>query len=94
LLEHNLELEERDLVKQPLTEEELDQLIGDRPVAEFFNLRSPSAKQLGIQKVPPREEALRLMAQTPHLIRRPLLVSEDRVLIGFDPSAYAEVVRM
>lgn len=93
MLEHNIEPEERDLVKQPLTEEELDHLIGDRPVAEFFSLRSPLAKQLGIQKVPPREEAIRLMAQHPQLIRRPLLISENRVFIGFDPSAYAEVAR-
>lgn len=93
MLEHNVELEERDLVKQPLTEEELDQIIGDRPIEEFFSLRSPLVKQLGIQKVPSREEAIRLMAQNPHLIRRPLLISGDRIFIGFDPSVYQEIVR-
>ena len=37
---------------------------------------------------PPREEALRLMSENPNLIRRPILVKGDRVILGFDEQAY------
>jgi arsenate reductase-like glutaredoxin family protein len=36
------------------------------------------------EQPPTREEALRLMAANPNLIRRPILVQGRRVLVGFD----------
>ncbi len=39
---------------------------------------------------PPREEALRLMSENPNLIRRPILVKGAKLLIGFDPEAWAK----
>jgi arsenate reductase-like glutaredoxin family protein len=33
---------------------------------------------------PPREEALRLMSEHPNLIKRPILVKEGQIVLGFD----------
>jgi arsenate reductase-like glutaredoxin family protein len=40
---------------------------------------------------PAREEALRLMAAYPNLIRRPLLVEGGNVLIGFKAEEWSEI---
>jgi arsenate reductase-like glutaredoxin family protein len=37
---------------------------------------------------PSRAEAIRLMAEHPNLIRRPILVKGRRVLTGFDPEEW------
>ena len=34
---------------------------------------------------PPREEAIRLMATNPNLVRRPILVKGKRLVIGLQP---------
>ena len=36
---------------------------------------------------PPRAEALRLMAEHPNLIKRPIFVRGDKIVLGFDESA-------
>ena len=40
---------------------------------------------------PPRAEALRLMSENPNLIKRPILVSGSRVVLGFDEAAIADL---
>jgi arsenate reductase-like glutaredoxin family protein len=77
------------MAKRPLTVEELDALIGDRPVTEFLNARNDLYRERGFKEAPPgREEALRLMAAHSNLIRRPLLVVGDRIAFGFDAAAW------
>jgi regulatory protein spx len=89
LQEHRITPEERDMSKRPLTADELDRLIGDRPVMEFLNARNELFRERGFRASPPtRAEAIRLMVEHPNLIRRPLLVLGDRVLFGFDPAEY------
>jgi arsenate reductase-like glutaredoxin family protein len=41
---------------------------------------------------PPRTEALRLMSETPNLIRRPILVGKDEVIAGFDPQRFEKLL--
>jgi arsenate reductase-like glutaredoxin family protein len=89
LQQHRIATEERDMSKRPLTADELDGLIGDRPVTEFLNARNELFRERGFKSSPPaRAEAIRLMVEHPNLIRRPLLVLGDRVLFGFDPAEY------
>ncbi len=81
--------EERDMAKRPLSVDELYALVGDRPVTEFLNARNELFRERGFKESPPgREEALRLMAAHPNLIRRPLLVVGDRIAFGFDATAW------
>jgi arsenate reductase-like glutaredoxin family protein len=79
-------LELRDIGKDRLTFEELDQLIGDRDYRKFLNSRNELYRQKKMGEQPPgRAEALRLMAAEPNLIRRPVVIRGGRIVLGFDP---------
>lgn len=81
----------RDLFKQPLSREELRELLGGRSAATIFAARSPTIKKLGLDLATLDEERmLDLMAEHPTLIRRPLLREGERLLVGFDRTGYAE----
>jgi arsenate reductase-like glutaredoxin family protein len=41
---------------------------------------------------PPREEALKLMAANPNLIKRPLLVKGGRIVLGFDATEMEKLI--
>jgi arsenate reductase-like glutaredoxin family protein len=73
-----------------LTFEELDRLIGSRSHLEFLNTRNELYRERGMKENPPgREEALRLMAANPNLIRRPLLVDGRSILFGFQAEEWS-----
>lgn len=85
LLASGHELEVRDLLTEPWSEEGLAQFFGDRPVAEWFNPAHPKVKA---GEVDPgncgREEALKLMVTEPLFIVRPLMQVGGERLAGFD----------
>ena len=71
------ELEVRDLGKEPLSAAELDQLIGSRDHRKFLNPRNELYRRRKMGKNPPsRDEALKLMAAEPNLIRRPVVLRD------------------
>jgi len=89
LLELKLDFDSRDLDKQPLSESELDKLIGNREHKLFLNTRNDLYRERNMGEKPPtRPEAIKLMSKTPNLIRRPLLVSGSQIIIGLDEAAY------
>jgi arsenate reductase-like glutaredoxin family protein len=89
LLDLRLDFDSRDLDKQPLSESELDKLIGAGDYKGFLNSRNDLYRERGMaQKPPTRAEAINLMSKTPNLIRRPLLVRGLQIIIGFDEAAY------
>jgi arsenate reductase (glutaredoxin) len=89
LLELKLDFDSRDLDKQALSESEVDKLIGTRDHKLFLNTRNDLFRERNMAEKPPtRAEAIKLMAQTPNLIRRPLLVRGSQIIIGFDEAAY------
>ncbi len=94
MLEKKVELEERDLAKDPLTADELDALIGRRNYLEFLNPRTELYRKLKMKENPPsRAQALKWMSKEPNLIRRPIVVSGGEMALGFDESALAELLR-
>jgi len=94
LLEQKAQLQERDLGKQPLSEEELDRLIGSRPYLEFLNTKNELYRSMKMKEKPPsRQEALRLMAKEPNLIRRPIVIRGKRLVIGFDADRLMSLVQ-
>ena len=44
------------------------------------------------QNPPPKDEALRLMAENPNLIKRPIIKWGKRLALGFDEGALAGLV--
>jgi len=75
-----------------LSVEELDRLIGKRDYRLFLNPKNELYRQMGMKTNPlPRAEALRLMSENPNLIRRPILVRGQQVLVGFDPEQWKDL---
>ena len=37
---------------------------------------------------PSRADAIRMMAENPNLIRRPVVIAGGRIVLGFDPEEY------
>jgi arsenate reductase-like glutaredoxin family protein len=65
--------------------DELERLIGKRDYRTFLNSRNELYRERGMRENPPsREEALKLMAANPNLIKRPILVKGRSVLVGFE----------
>ena len=91
LRERAVEFEEVDLNKG-LSVAELDCLIGSRDYRDFLNTRNELYRERGMKENPPgRDEALRLMSEHPNLIRRPILVKGNRIVLGYDEDALGSV---
>ena len=70
----------------------LDELIGPRDHLPFLNTRNVLYRQMKMKANPPsREEALRLMSENPNLIKRPVSVQGDKVVVGFVPDALSDL---
>jgi arsenate reductase len=94
LLELGAELETRDLDKDPLSEKELNHLIGKRDYQPFLNSRNDAYRTRNMaEKMPSREEAIRLMAKNPSLIKRPVLVRGDQIVLGLDVAEYMKLLK-
>lgn len=87
-----IELELRDINKERLTVAELDDLIGERDYKLFLNSRNEIYRERGFKEKPPsRAEALRMMAEEPNLIRRPLVVKGGKIVFGYDEEALSKL---
>jgi arsenate reductase (glutaredoxin) len=88
LLKKGALLIERDLGRNPLTEDELKDLFGDRDPREFLNTRNELYRTMKMAENPPsKAESIRLMAKNPNLIRRPIVVRGRDAVLGFDETA-------
>jgi arsenate reductase-like glutaredoxin family protein len=75
---------EIDLNKK-LSVAQLDHLIGTRDYLRFLNARNDLYRERGMKEnPPPRAEALRLMAEHPNLIKRPIVIKGGQIVLGFD----------
>jgi len=89
-----VELESRDLDKQRLSEDELEELIGDRDYKEFLNTRNELYRARNMKENPPsRAEAIKLMAKEQNLIRRPVVLRGSQMVLGFDEAAYRKLLK-
>lgn len=93
MLKKGAELDLRDLDKQRLTVAELDALIGSRDYKLFLNTRNEMYRERKMAERPPsRDEALKLMAANPNLIRRPVVIRGRRLVLGYDEAALKNLV--
>lgn len=85
---------ERDLFNQPLSEEEIRELLGDRPASDLLSTRSPRFKELGlVGKTLSDNDCIRLMASEPYLIRRPTFKVGTELVIGMDAPALDKALK-
>jgi Spx/MgsR family transcriptional regulator len=88
------ELELRDLGKDRLSAAELDHLIGKRDHRKFLNPRNALYRSRNMSKNPPsRDEALKLMAAEPNLIRRPVVLRGSDIVLGYDEDALSRLAK-
>lgn len=93
LLEHGAEFEDRHIVEQNPTEAELTEWVerSGLEMKRFFNTSGMKYKELGLKdKLPSMtaEEQIALLASDGMIVKRPLLVMDDRVLVGFKPAEW------
>ena len=85
--------EERDLGKNPLSEAELDALIGERSHTDFLNTKNELYRSMKMKFQPPsRAQAIKLMAKEPNLIKRPIFRKGAKQVLGFDAEKVAEIL--
>ena len=95
LEEHNVKFEERPIVEENPTYEELKAWYekSGLPLKKFFNTSGLLYKDMGLKdKLPTmsEEEQLKLLATNGMLVKRPLVVGEDFVLTGFREKEWEE----
>ena len=82
----------RNLDKERLSVDELQKLIGDNDYTKFLNTRNELFRRKKMKLKPPsRDEAVKLMAREPNLIKRPVIVAGGHVVLGFDEKGIAHL---
>jgi arsenate reductase len=82
-----VEINERDFFKNPFNQFEIEELLQGKPASEMFNFRSPSFKQLGLERDKLSDsELVDLMLKEPRLVRRPVVRIDGNVYFSADRS--------
>ena len=95
--EHNAEYTERHIADKKPTYDELKEWYEKSrlPLNKFFNTSGLLYKEMKLKdKLPSmsEEEQLRLLATNGMLVKRPILVTEDKILVGFKEAEWAEII--
>lgn len=88
LEELGVSFEDRHIVEENPTKEELTEWISvsGYPVKKFFNTSGMKYRELGLKDRLPQmtdEEKIELLTTDGMLVKRPLLIDGDRILVGF-----------
>ena len=99
LEENNLEFQEKDIVEDNPTVEELKEWYekSDLPLKRFFNTSGMKYRELKLKdKLPDmsEDEQLELLSTDGMLVKRPILVVEGNVLLGFKEEIWKEVLNI
>ena len=97
LEEKELEFEVRHIVEENPSAEELTEWIAASglPVKKFFNTSGLKYKELQLKDRLPEmsdEEKIALLATDGMLVKRPLLIEGDRVLVGFKEAEWGNLL--
>ena len=96
--EQGLEYTDRHIKEANPTQAELAawHKLSGLPLKKFFNTSGVLYKQMQLKDKLPQlseQEQLALLASDGMLVKRPLLVLEDTVLVGFKPEQWAEKLK-
>ena len=94
LAKHGVEVDVRPIADAPPSADELHDWIpkSGRPVRKWLNTSGESYRAIGKAKVDAAkdEEFVRWITQDGKLVKRPVVVTPTRVLVGFDEAAYED----
>lgn len=93
--ENGISYELRDIKENNPTYDELKEWYGKSglPLKKFFNTSGLLYKSMELKNKLPEmsdEEQLRLLATDGMLVKRPILINNDKVLVGFKEKEYEE----
>ena len=96
--EHNIEYTDRHIVEDNPSCGELKEWYekSGLPLKKFFNTSGMLYKEMQLKdKLPSmsEEEQLKLLATNGMLVKRPLIVDGDKVLVGFKEAEWAEKLK-
>ena len=92
LSREGVNLEERDFFQEPFSKEELIEAMGGRPVRDIFSWSSPSFRKLGLKRDELSDDRLvEMMLEEPRLIRRPLVLVGDDLIVGSGKAALSRI---
>lgn len=95
--EHNLEYTERHIAEENPSYDELKEWYSASglPLKKFFNTSGVLYKEMKLKDKLPQmseEEQLELLASNGMLVKRPILVKDGRVLVGFKENEWEELL--
>lgn len=93
LEENKIEFEDRHIVEQTPTKEELKKWINQSgyPIKKFFNTSGLKYKELNLKEKLPtlsEDKQIELLASNGMLIKRPLVITDTVILVGFRPKEW------
>ena len=93
--EHNIEYEDRDIIKNNPQKEELKEWYqkSQLPLKRFFNTSGKVYRELKLKDKLPEmteDEQLEILSTDGMLVKRPIIVTEDIVLTGFKEKEWEE----
>ena len=93
----NIPFESRDIQKENPTKEELRSFYkkSNLPLKKFFNTSGLLYKELKLKdKLPSmnEEEMLDLLSTNGMLVKRPLLIKDDLILVGYKEQEYEKLI--
>jgi arsenate reductase-like glutaredoxin family protein len=93
LRDRKLDVEEINYAKAGLTEATVKEIVAKAgSVAAVLNTRHATAKEKGWIESPPSAAVFaKAVAADVNLLRRPILIVGNRVIVGFDKPAYAKL---
>ena len=95
--EHNIEYEWRDIKENKPSVEELREWHNRSglEIKKFFNTSGLLYKSMNMKEKLPEmsdDEKIKVLASDGMLVKRPLLITDDKVLVGFREAAYEELI--
>lgn len=92
---NNIEFEDRHIVEETPTIKELQKWIpaSNKEIKSWFNTSGLKYKELNLKEKllkMTEEEKIELLASDGMLIKRPLIISNDKILIGFKEQEWKE----
>ena len=93
---HEIEYTERHIVEENPTYDELKEWHqkSGLPLKKFFNTSGMIYKEMKLKDKLPKmseDEQLKLLATNGMLVKRPVLVAEDKVLVGFKEAEWKNI---
>lgn len=97
LKDNNIKYTERDIVKDNPNKEELKKWIKQSgiDIKKFFNTSGIKYREMNLKeklKQLTDEEKINILSKDGMLVKRPLLITEDKILVGFKEKEWKELL--